>query len=62
MYISLREIGVTSKKGKNQNAEWQSKNKSKVKEQNEEGFYSLICHFDFLCLIFDIVRDLELGI
>jgi hypothetical protein len=30
--------------------------------QNEEGFYSLICHFDFLCLIFDIVRDLELGI
>jgi len=62
MYISPREIGGTSKKSKNQNAKRQSKNKSKVKEQNEEGFYSLICHFDFLCLIFDIVRDLELGI
>jgi len=31
------------------------KNKSEVKDQNEEGFYILVCHFDFLCLIFDIV-------
>jgi len=28
--------------------------------QDEEGFYILICHFDFLCLVFDIVRNLEL--
>jgi hypothetical protein len=41
---------------------WQSQEKqnSKVKDQDEEGFYLLICHFDFLCLIFDIVRNLEL--
>jgi len=37
------------------------KQKSKVKDQNEEGFYILVCHFDFLCLIFNIVRDLVLG-
>jgi hypothetical protein len=34
--------------------------KAKLKNQNEEGFYILICHFDFLSLIFDIVRDLVL--
>jgi hypothetical protein len=39
---------------------WQSRGKSKLKNQNEEGFYILICHFDFLCLIFNIVRDLVL--
>ena len=26
--------------------------------QDEEGFYILICHFDFLCLVFNIVCDL----
>jgi len=39
------------------------KNERKIKikqPQDEEGFYLLICHFDFLCLIFDIVRNLEL--
>jgi len=40
----------------------EGKSKSKVKDQNEEGFYILICHFDFLCLIFNIVRNLMLGI
>ena len=34
--------------------------KSKIKGQNEEGFYILICHFDLLCLIFDIVYLLPL--
>jgi len=38
------------------------KQKSKVKDQNEEGFYILVCHFDFLCLTFNIVRDLVLRI
>jgi len=33
-----------------------------LKSQDEEGFYILICHFDFLCLIFDILLDLVLGI
>jgi len=28
---------------------------SKIKGQNEEGFYILICHFDFLSLIFDFL-------
>jgi len=32
------------------------KQNSKIKVQNEEDFYILICHFDFLCLIFDIVH------
>jgi len=30
---------------------------SKVEDQSEEAFYILICHFDFLCLIFELVRD-----
>jgi len=34
--------------------------KVKRKNQNEEGFCILICHFDFLYLIFNIVRDLVL--
>ena len=29
------------------------KQNSKIKGQREEGFYILICHFDFLCLIFN---------
>jgi len=29
------------------------KQNSKIKGQSEEGFYILICHFDFLCLIFN---------
>jgi len=31
------------------------KQNSKIKGQNEEGFYILICHFDFLYLIFAFV-------
>jgi len=33
------------------------KNERKIKikqPQDEEGFYVLICHFDFLCLLFGI--------
>jgi len=44
-YLSLRAEGVAISE----------KQKSKIKDQNEEGFYILICHFDFLSLIFDIV-------
>jgi len=32
-----------------------AKQKSEIKEQNEEGFYILIYHFDFLYLSIDIV-------
>jgi hypothetical protein len=37
-----------------------AKQKSEIKDQNEEGFYILIYHFDFLCLSFDILPGLVL--
>ncbi len=45
--------GKQNSKIKGQSEE--GKNKSKVKGQNDGGFYILICHFDLLCLIFNIV-------
>jgi hypothetical protein len=41
--LSLRAEGVAIS----------GKQNSKIKGQSEEGFYILICHFDFLCLIFN---------
>ena len=37
--------------------------KAKLKNQRakKEGFYILICHFDFLSLIFDFLQDLVLS-
>ena len=37
--------------------------KAKLKNQrtNREGFYLLICHLNFLSLIFDIVQDFPAG-
>jgi len=58
LHSSLRAEGVAIPGKQNSKIKVQSeegKNKSKVKDQNEEGFYILICHSDFSCLIFDIL-------